>query len=44
MVNYVYDLDAIEKNHEEFAHNRAVAASRSVRNLLRAKPQATGTA
>lgn len=44
MVNYVYDLDAIEKNHEEFAHNRAVAASRSVRSLLRAKPQAAGTA
>lgn len=44
MVNYVYDLDDIEKNHEEFAHNRAVAASRSVRNLLRAKPQAAGTA
>ena len=43
MVNYVYDLDDIEKNHEEFAHNRAVAASRGVRNLLRAKPQATGT-
>src|SRR6185436_14702915 len=39
MVNYLYDLDDIEKNHEEFAHNRAFASSRTVRNLLRAKPQ-----
>jgi malonyl-CoA decarboxylase len=43
MVNYVYDLDDIESNHEEFAHNRAFASSRQVRNLLRARPQATGT-
>jgi malonyl-CoA decarboxylase len=43
MVNYVYDLDDIEQNHEEFAHNRAVASSRHVRNLLRLKPLATGT-
>jgi malonyl-CoA decarboxylase len=43
MVNYLYDLDDIEQNHEEFAHNRAVASSRQVRNLLRVKPQATGT-
>lgn len=44
MVNYVYDLEEIEKNHEEFAHNRAVASSRHVRNLLRAKLAATGKA
>ncbi|MEO8204346.1 MAG: malonyl-CoA decarboxylase [Betaproteobacteria bacterium] len=37
MVNYVYDLDDIEKNHEEFAHNRPIVSSRHVRNLLRAK-------
>jgi malonyl-CoA decarboxylase len=37
MVNYIYDLDEIEKNHEEFARNRAVASSRQVRNLLRSK-------
>ncbi len=37
MVNYVYDLDDIEKNHEEFAHNRAIASSRHARNLLRTK-------
>ena len=41
MVNYVYDLDEIETNHEEFAHNQAIASSRHVRNLLRAKPQVT---
>jgi malonyl-CoA decarboxylase len=39
MVNYLYDLDEIESNHEEFAHNRAIASSRHVRNLLRTKPQ-----
>ena len=39
MVNYLYDLDEIENNHEDFAHNSAIASSRHVRNLLRAKPQ-----
>lgn len=43
MVNYLYDLDEIESNHEEFAHNCAIASTRHVRNLLRARPQATGT-
>ena len=43
MVNYLYDLDEIEKNHEDFAHNHAIASSRHVRNLLRTKPQTTGT-
>ena len=39
MVNYLYDLDEIENNHEDFAHNRAIASSRHVRNLLRLKAQ-----
>ena len=39
MVNYVYDLDEIENNHEDFAHNHAIASSRHVRNLLRLKVQ-----
>ena len=39
MVNYLYDLDEIENNHEDFAHNRAIATSRHVRNLLRLKAQ-----
>lgn len=44
MVNYVYDLDEIEKNHEQFAHNRAVASSRHVRNLLRVRPASAAKA
>jgi len=40
MVNYLYDLDQIEKNHENFAHSGEIAASRHVRNLLRARPAA----
>ena len=27
MVNYLYDLDEIEKNHEAYAENRTVVAS-----------------
>jgi malonyl-CoA decarboxylase len=33
MVNYLYDLAAIEENHEAFAHSGAIAASRAVRRL-----------
>jgi malonyl-CoA decarboxylase len=35
MVNYLYDLDDIEKNHEAFAESRTVAASAAVQRLLR---------
>jgi malonyl-CoA decarboxylase len=35
MVNYLYDLGHIEKNHEAFAEKGEVAASSSVRKLLR---------
>ncbi len=35
MVNYQYDLDDIEKNHEAYAENRTVVASSSVQRLLR---------
>jgi malonyl-CoA decarboxylase len=35
MVNYLYDLDDIEKNHEAFAESRAVVASAAVQRLLR---------
>jgi malonyl-CoA decarboxylase len=34
MVNYLYDLDDIEKNHEAYAEGHRVVASRSVRGLL----------
>ena len=36
MVNYQYDLDDIEKNHEAFAESRTVVASNTVQRLLRA--------
>jgi len=35
MVNYQYDLDDIEKNHEAFAEQRTVVASSAVQRLLR---------
>ena len=36
MVNYCYDLDEIEANHEAFAEKGTVAASRAVHKALRA--------
>jgi malonyl-CoA decarboxylase len=36
MVNYLYDLDDIERNHEAFAEKGEVIASPGVRRLLRA--------
>jgi malonyl-CoA decarboxylase len=35
MVNYLYDLDDIEKNHEAYAGGQRVVASSAVRRLLR---------
>ncbi len=35
MVNYLYDLDDIEKNHETYAEGRTVVASSTVQRLLR---------
>jgi malonyl-CoA decarboxylase len=35
MVNYLYDLDEIEKNHEAYAEGRTVVASNAVQRLLR---------
>jgi malonyl-CoA decarboxylase len=35
MVNYLYDLDDIEKNHEAFAEARTVVAAGNVQRLLR---------
>jgi malonyl-CoA decarboxylase len=37
MVNYLYDLEDIEKNHEAYAQQRIVVASKAVSNLARAK-------
>ncbi|MCO8146811.1 malonyl-CoA decarboxylase [Rhodovulum tesquicola] len=36
MVNYLYDLDQVEANHESFASQGRIAATRSVRQLARA--------
>ena len=38
MVNYLYDLDDIEKNHEAFAESRIVVASNAVKKLARPGP------
>ncbi len=35
MVNYLYDLDDIEKNHEAYAEGRTVVASSAIRKLAR---------
>lgn len=35
MVNYLYDLDAIERNHEAYANQREVVASSAVKKALR---------
>jgi malonyl-CoA decarboxylase len=38
MVNYLYDLDDIEKNHEAYAENRIVVAANAVKKLARPGP------
>ena len=38
MVNYLYDLNTIETNHEAFANQSVVAASPAVQRLLRDFP------
>ncbi len=38
MVNYLYDLSDIEKNHEAYAEQRAVIASNAVTRLARPAP------
>jgi malonyl-CoA decarboxylase len=35
MVNYLYDLGEIERNHEAYAESRTIAASNSIRRLAR---------
>jgi malonyl-CoA decarboxylase len=44
MVNYRYDLGDIERNHETYAQDGAVAASRTVRALLRSPPKSKSIA
>jgi malonyl-CoA decarboxylase len=43
MVNYAYDLAAIEANHEAFQNDGVVALSKSVRALLRPLPKSAET-
>jgi malonyl-CoA decarboxylase len=38
MVNYSYDLDQVEKNHEAYVKDGQVAASHELRALVRACP------
>jgi malonyl-CoA decarboxylase len=38
MVNYLYDLADIEKNHEAYAANRTIAAAGAVKRLVRGAP------
>jgi len=40
MVNYRYDLKEIERNHEAYANEGAIAASRGVRALLKTRGKA----
>ena len=40
MVNYLYDLDRIEANHEGFAERGSIAASDSVKRALPQNPNA----
>ncbi len=35
MVNYLYELDRMERNREAFAHNGEIASSYGVRRHLR---------
>ena len=39
MVNYLYDLKYIERNHEAYAETGAVASSSQVQKLIKAVPQ-----
>ncbi|MFT4095793.1 MAG: malonyl-CoA decarboxylase [Rhodoblastus sp.] len=42
MVNYLYDLDEIEKNHEAFANQGEVIASNAVKRMLKGERQIFG--
>jgi malonyl-CoA decarboxylase len=35
MVNYVYDLDQVERNHEEYVNRHRVVASAAVERLAK---------
>ncbi|MEO1608085.1 MAG: malonyl-CoA decarboxylase [Pseudomonadota bacterium] len=39
MVNYLYVLGDIEKNHEAYANDGTIAAGRSIRSMVKVKPR-----
>ena len=39
MVNYLYELDDIEKNHEAYAQQRTVIAASAIRRLVNGSPR-----
>lgn len=41
MVSYLYDLDKVERNHEAYAINQIIPATREVENLLPSKGKST---
>jgi malonyl-CoA decarboxylase len=41
MVNYLYDVSQIERNHEVFAREGRVIAARAVERALRPQPAAS---
>ncbi len=43
MVNYLYDLEAIEANHEAYENESVIAAAKTVKALLKAAPKAEPT-
>jgi malonyl-CoA decarboxylase len=43
MVNYLYNLDSIEANHEAFSNRRPIAASASVAQLMESSVVASRT-
>jgi malonyl-CoA decarboxylase len=44
MVNYLYDLDSIERNHEAYANGGEIIATNAVRRLARKRPPAVKSA
>ena len=36
MVNYLYDLEHIERNHEAYAQQRTIVAANAITRLIRA--------
>ena len=39
MVNYLYDLDYIEQNHEAYAQQHAIVAASAISRMVRAPPR-----